>query len=221
MDKNWFTRFKQDHVDPLYVKNMKDATNYFSSWFTGRHQARYVDMLTSMHKLATRGGYSGFTNSDGPVVPVGSEFRGVNKEAWRPLLKKKWFNEVEVIGGKIWPTLREQRLRGCHHLIDRKNGYELHLPHEDRVPDFLARMEKVMGLLRHDFDPVWLAEYIQLFVVGHPFERVNYSICMAQVNLILYRYGFEPIRHGYFDFECFIHDFGCIERKFNNLLRRQ
>ncbi len=87
MDKNWFTRFKQKNVDPRYLKNMNEATNYFSSWFSGRHESSYTLMLTSMHQLATRDGYSGFTNTHGPIVPIDSAFRGVNKEAWRPLLK--------------------------------------------------------------------------------------------------------------------------------------
>lgn len=223
MDKNWFTRFEQDHVDSQYLTNIMNTTNYFRAWFFGRHAASFKDMLVSMHKLATRAGYMGYTNTDGPLVPLVSEFRGTNKEAWRPVLKKKWFGsfQVNVLGSGIWPTLRALGLQGSHHLIVRKDGYELHLPHEDRVPDFLYRMEIIMETLRFAFCADLLAEYIQCFVVGHPFERVNFSICMAQVNAILYHYGFKSLYHEWFDFDCFIYDHDCIEQKFTSRIERR
>lgn len=219
MNKNWFTRFKQKSIDPRYLKNIIEATNYFQSWFSGKHAASFTDMLTTMHRLAIRGGYMGHTTTDGPIVPLGSGFRGVNREAWRPLLKKKWFKNVEVIESAIYPTLRTINLRENHYLIERKNGYELHLPHEDRVPDFLWRMETIMETLRHAvFSAELLAEYIQLFVVGHPFEKVNYSICMAQVNAILDYYGYKPLLHQWFDFDCFVYDYDRIEEIFETRL---
>jgi hypothetical protein len=44
-----------------------------------------------------------------------------------------------------------------------------------------------------------LADYIQVFSVGLPFERVNFSIAMAQVNYILMKHGFRGIENGELD----------------------
>jgi len=59
-----------------------------------------------------------------------------------------------------------------------------------------------------------LAEYIQLFVIAHPFERINYSILMAQVNAMLVTKKCKPIHHGYLDFDCFIYSSDIIEKAF-------
>jgi hypothetical protein len=220
MDSNWFTRFEQVDASPQYLANMEEATEHFMTWFVVGQD--YVTMLTTMHEVATRNGYSGYTNTNGPIVPISSAFRGVNKEAWRPLLKKNWFSGVNIYrNGIIKPCLKTLDLQGCHHLINRHHGYELHLPNEDRVLDFLARMETVMETLRYTFSADLLAEYIQLFVVGHPFERVNYAVCMAQVNAVLYHYGYKPLLHGYFDFDCFIYDYDRIEKIFKLKLHKR
>ena len=44
---------------------------------------------------------------------------------------------------------------------------------------------------------------------------------MAQVNAILWYYGWEPMYHEYFDFDCFAYDYGRIENKFNMRLKRR
>ena len=67
---------------------------------------------------------------------------------------------------------------------------------------FVEELEELMGrirripsdgpkekLLEH------LADYVQLFSAGLPFERVNYSIAMAQVNYILMKHGFRGIEN--------------------------
>jgi len=220
MNKSWFTRFEQDHVDPQYLKNMEDATHYFQSWFSGRHEARFCDMLMSMHKLVSAGGYTGFTNTDGPYVATTSQFRGVTKDSWRPLLKKGWFKGLPNTE-KIVPVFRAERLTGTLHLVNLPTGYELHLPHEDHVFAFLSEMQDCMFVLRDTFCAELLANYIQYFVAGHPFERINFSICMAQVNAILYHYGWEPLHHEYFDFDCFAYDYGRLETKFLTRLKRR
>jgi len=221
MDKNWFTRFEQDRVDAQYLANMTTATQYFMAWFPFATTSGFNDMLMNMHKIASAGGYTGYTNG-GPYIATTGQFRGVNKDSWRPLLKKEWFSGNFMIeGGKIYPKVAARKLQGCHHLVVRPNGYELHIPHEDHVPAFLGCMADMMIVLRDGFFPDLLAYYIQYFVVGHPFERINFSICMAQVNAILWHYGFEPMRHGWFDFDCFVYDYGRVERKFNESLRRQ
>ena len=217
MKKKWFTRFEQQDVDPQYLVNMEDATNYFMSWFSGRHAASFNDMLMSMHRLVSRHGYSGYTNTDEPLVPFTSQFRGVNKEAWRPLLRKEWFTSVKIsVDGNIYPTFPRPTLHMSHHLVNRPGGYELHLPDEKHVPVFLDEMATAMMSLSKEMSPTVLANYIQYFVVGHPFERINFSICMAQTNAILSHYGFEPLYHEWFDFECFVYDYDRLEEMFLN-----
>ncbi len=44
-----------------------------------------------------------------------------------------------------------------------------------------------------------LADYIQIFSAGLPFDRVNYSIAMAQVNYILMKHGLRGIENGELD----------------------
>jgi hypothetical protein len=44
-----------------------------------------------------------------------------------------------------------------------------------------------------------LADYVQVFSAGLPFDRVNYSIAMAQVNYILMKHGFRGIENGELD----------------------
>jgi hypothetical protein len=44
-----------------------------------------------------------------------------------------------------------------------------------------------------------LADYLQLFSAGLPFERVNFSIAMAQVNYILMNHGIRGIENGELD----------------------
>ncbi len=219
--KNWFTRFEQADVDPQYLVNMKDATNYFQAWFSGRHEAGFHTMLASMHRLASRGGYVGYTNNEGPQIALTSHFRGRNKEAWRPLLKKEWFGDVKIHDGRISPVVKSTWLRGSHHLVNRPGGYELHLPDDRYVLEYLTYMESAMASLRLRFCAGTLANYIQYFVVGHPFERINFSICMAQVNAILWHYGYEPLHHGWFDFECFVYDYDRIETSFGSRIKKR
>ena len=44
-----------------------------------------------------------------------------------------------------------------------------------------------------------LADYIQLFSVGLPFDRVNFSIAMSHVNYILMSHGFRGMENGELD----------------------
>jgi|GEM_PF-5219693 len=53
-----------------------------------------------------------------------------------------------------------------------------------------APKEKLLNLL---------ADYVQLFSAGLPFDRVNYSMAMAQVNYILMNHGFRGIENGELD----------------------
>jgi hypothetical protein len=216
MDMTWFTRFSQDEIDRGYFDQMREATIYFQNWF--RHDGdHFENMLVTMHKIIIAKGYGGHTTSStrSPLVSLSSDFRGQNKEAWRPLLKKSWFENVRIDSDYvIRPELRSAQFRDAHWLRIKDNGYELYLPDESRVPDYVAWLEQCMAFLRTGYSLDWLVDYIQTFVVGHPFERVNYSLCMAQVNAILDYYGQPTMYHGYFDFDCFIYDFDRVREIF-------
>jgi hypothetical protein len=94
----------------------------------------------------------------------------------------------------IKPKLKAA-LNHTHYLLTKPEGYELYLTDPETVPVFLAEMEQVM----EEFSLEKLANYIQYFVIGHPFQKVNFSICMAQVNVILSTVSLNP----YLDFACF------------------
>lgn len=59
-----------------------------------------------------------------------------------------------------------------------------------------------------------LGYYIQLGVICHPFEKVNFSLIMSQVNYILKVWNYTPISHGYLDFECFLNSTNIIIKRF-------
>ncbi len=221
----WFTRFKQSRIDSQYLTNMIEATEFFTKWAFGPVAQGFNAMLQDMHRIASAGGYTGHTNrsdNHSPLVSVAGQFRGMNKESWRPLLKKKWFATLHDDDGlDIWPELDAINLQELHHLVNRDDGYELHLPHERNVPMFLTAMAETMSKLKDRFSVSALANYIQYFVVGHPFERVNFSVCMAQVNAVLWNYGYEPIYHEYLDFECFVYDCDVIKNIVNDKLKRR
>ncbi|MBU6153360.1 MAG: hypothetical protein KGP28_03565 [Bdellovibrionales bacterium] len=69
----------------------------------------------------------------------------------------------------------------------------------EKLEDLMTRMRKIPldgpkdELIEH------LADYIQVFAAGLPFERVNYSIAMAQANYILMKHGFRGMENGELD----------------------
>lgn len=86
------------------------------------------------------------------------------------------------------------------------------------MPAFLGVMADIMEQLKSEFSIPLLANYIQYFVIGHPFKAINFSICMAQVNALLYLAGFDPIYHEHLDFACFVYDYYRIEAIFKELV---
>lgn len=77
------------------------------------------------------------------------------------------------------------------------------------VPDYVAEMKASFGRLRTGLaapvvnrDAVLgeLARYYHLAMIGHPFMRVNNSLVMAEVNVVLKRLGMKPVAHGDLDY---------------------
>lgn len=217
MNKNWFTRFEQPELDDTYFHNMVDATAYFRKWFLEDSDVSYKDMLVKMHEIVASDGYQGHTNSN-YILQVCHGFRGDNRTTWYPVLKKKWFDNV-VDEPIIRPVVNCVPSWMSHHLVNTDEGYELHLSDGKYVRNYLYMLKAVMRNLRHVVTLKELAAYIQLFVIGHPFEKVNYSICMAQVNAILDWAGYRPTYHGWLDFECFVYDYDRIEKNFIKMVR--
>lgn len=213
-----YTRFAQQFIDKDYLRNMEEVTNYFIRWFENKTDAEpFNEMLVQLHVIASFGGYIGHTNCEAPMI-IDHQFRGAPNTSWRPILKKSWFSDVPN-KSCIFPQLKDPAVNtGCHFLHNRAEGYELHLPPEEYVPAFLDVMAKVMESLKNTFSMELLANYIQYFVVCHPFKVINFSICMAQVNVVLYLAGRQPIYHKHLDFACFVYDYDRIEKIFEEMI---
>ena len=208
MNKNWFTRKHQEDIDPTYLSNMTKATEYFTGWYKGYFDTSYERMLKRMHHIACANGYRGC---------VGGKYNRQVDDGYRRfsaaglILKKEWYTGV-VGRSTIRPNVRY--LPTCSHWLHvREKGYELHLSDEKFVPRNVGILDMLMDRTQ-EFDPVLLADYMHVFVVTHPFERVNFSICMAQVNAILDMNGYETLYHEYMDFACFLYDSDIIEKMF-------
>lgn len=208
MNKKWFIRGPQAHVDEIYMTNMIEATQFFMRWYFSVGNFSFRNMLKHMHRIVSRD-YQGHTNSN-YILKVCNGFRGERNTTWYPILKKCWFTDIPDVKN-IRPTLPFIGSEMGHRLENTEEGYVLHLPDSKYVVHYLARMETLMNRIRNnsskplDLDVV--VAYIQMFVVGHPFEKINFSVCMAQVNAMLYTNGLKPVYHGWFDFECFMYDY--------------
>jgi hypothetical protein len=212
MNQDWFTRIEQDTIDQTYLDNMVTATKYFIDWW--RFQTvPYQDMLIGMHRIVARG-YSGYTNTHREkIYVVRSKFRGDVGNVWYPILKKDWY-KVTHTAKIIRPRVKHVPPDKSHWLDNEEDGYVLHLPHEKHVRMYVELMEVLMLRLKQGVCLTTLANYMNLFVIGHPFERINYSICMAQINAVLWLNGYEPMLHDYMDFKCFLFDSDIIEKHF-------
>jgi hypothetical protein len=79
-------------------------------------------------------------------------------------------------------------------------------PQNHSTEYYLGEMAQIMEEIR-DLPPNapkprtlhLLADYIQLFSAGLPFDRVNFSIAMAQVNYVLMSHGLRGIENGELD----------------------
>lgn len=206
MNEKWFTRGPQAVVDETYLKNMVQATQFFMRWLKCDGGFSFRAMLKHMHRLVSHN-YQGHTKGN-YILKSSDDFRGQPNTTWHPVLKKRWFTGIgdEQI---IRPALPYVTPKMSHYLENTDEGYVLHLPDSKYVSFYLTRMEVLMSSLARKrlLDLDVLVAYIQLFVIGHPFEKINFSICMAQVNAILYINGLEPIYHGWLDFECFMYDY--------------
>ena len=161
MNKNWFTRKHQgEDIDPIYLSNMIKATEYFIGWFKGYFDTSYERMLKRMHHMACANGYKGCT---------GGKYNRQVDDGYRRfhagiLLKKEWY--VGVSGYQAWwPKLggpKWHRPTGTisHRIEGTDDGYKLYLPDAKLVPRYVHALGNLICGLRHEFDPVLLADYM-------------------------------------------------------------
>ncbi len=211
MNKNWFTRKHQEDIDPVYLSNMIRATKYFTGWFKGCFDTSYERMLKRMHHMACANGYRG---SHGNGSDVDDKWRQHWSSDW--MLKKEWYTGVcELPGRMITPRVEHVPTGVDHHWLEViDGGYKLHLSNAKFVPHYVYALSGLMSYMKRSNSPVLLANYMHLFIITHPFERVNFSVCMAQVNAILDMNGYETLYHEYIDFACFLYDSDIIEKMF-------
>lgn len=221
MNEKWFIRCPQNHINETYMRNMFGATQFFIRWFeSDGDTVSFRNMLKHMHRIVSVD-YEGHTNSN-YVLKVSDGFRGDRGVTWHPTLKKQWFTGIGD-EKNIRPVVPYMIPDMSHWLENTHEGYVLHLPDSKWVNSYLATMDILMQKMQVNIslDIRMLAAYIQLFVIGHPFEKINFSICMAQVNAILWLKGYEPIYHGWLDFECFMYDYKRIVEIFQATLSLQ
>ncbi len=102
----------------------------------------------------------------------------------------------------------ESRPEGLYSWHPRWNfSFDMVYPTTEHMKPYLARMEQLMLDLRkitpETPKEAWmplLADYVQLFSVSLPFDRINFSQAMIQVNYILMRQGYQGISHGALDY---------------------
>jgi len=213
-----FTRFPQENVDPTYLKNIEKATNYFLSWFNNP-TIPYKFMLINMHRIISKG-YNGYTNCTKSPDSIKSLFRNHPNvdEIERPNLKKEWYI-IQTNEPILKPRIKGISERMTHSLINKNDTYQLILPDPKYLDSYLNKLSEYMDKLMKSKDLRLLANYMYLFVITHPFEKINFSLCMAQVNSILSQWNFVPIYHEYLDFQCFVYDSDKIEEEFLKKVR--
>ncbi len=200
----------QKNINIEYINNIrKSIDNIFAPYFNKCLNISFRDMLKAQHKHIVNNIYRGYTN---PInkVPKSLIRDEINVSLHVPLLKKEWYiNELKHIKSYISETIKVEIFdipkKMWHHVDNTKEGLRLYLPQSKYVKHYLNQMNKIMNYFREGHQSLdALAYYIQLGVICHPFEKVNFSLIMSQVNYILNLWGYNPINHEYLDFECFL-----------------
>lgn len=240
---NWFIRFpNQKKVNKSYIINCcKSLDCSFAHYFLNGYKQfenDYRRMLKYSHVLMTSDGYSGNTKSKSCIgVPL-NDFRNeiVNKID-NPILKKEWYKE-ELKNYKQKRKVYNIKVKNINNrysatVEDVGNGLKLYLPRAKYIDIYIKNMFLVMEQLRAlSFAHLicgqsiskrklikYLGHYIHLFAICHPFEKVNFSICMAQVNWILNLFELPTVNHEYLDFKCFMNTTNGIVKELNRMIK--
>jgi len=215
---------------------LSESANYI--WFR--------DSLKAQHRAMTERGYKGYTKTpvlNRPVINALRDEPEFHINLQRPCLKKEWYNkELKKyklkFGDIIRPTINGIHGFAWHRISNTHNGLSLELPANENVKYYLILMSNLMLQIkalikdRANGNMWWycrpfqgtlinlLGHYIHLFVIGHPFEKVNFSLCMMQVNHILDKTLGKSVYHEYLDFKCFMNDTNTIIDEFSQMVRK-
>jgi hypothetical protein len=209
----------QTDIDKTYIENISESVKIFAGYFHRELNISFKEMLRKQHKRIVNGSYAGFTN---PVnkIPESLFRHEIDVKLNTPILKKEWYvEELKALNLSINDSIRI-KISGLppimwHSIENTNNGLKLYLPDNKYVDYYLDKMEFVMNrLMDGNLSLNLLGHYLQLGVICHPFEKVNFSLIMSQVNYILKFWGYTPISHGYLDFECFLNSTDEIIKKF-------
>jgi len=230
------TRFEQSNIDEQYKRNCERAAEYFSKYIQYPDGfVIYAQMLKDMHQIMNSN-YKGYTKSKQNFadVDISNNFRDelqTELDSHNPPLLWYiiWYENMLsdlAIGNSISPDITDIPKRALPKLIriDTDN-VKLELCNKKYIHYYLEQMENLMRSLIDDkkeklqflFD---LAHYIQLFICCHPFEKINNSICMLQVNILLKRKFNITIYHEWLDFECFVYNTNSIYIKLRDTILR-
>ena len=209
----------QTDINKTYIKNISESVSIFEDYFHKCSNISFRNMMKKQHKRIVNNNYAGYTN---PINKIPrSLFRyETDVKLHTPLLKKEWYvEELKNLNTTI-NDLIKIKITGIpiymwHSVKNTDTGLRLYLPKNKYVPYYLDKMETVMNRLRNGESSLYLlGYYIQLAVICHPFEKVNFSLIMSQVNYILKLWNYVPISHGYLDFECFLNPTDIVIKKF-------
>jgi hypothetical protein len=210
----------QPFIDTSYINNIKKSLNIvFIPYFHKQLKMSFKDMLKAQHKLIVNNTYAGHTN---PInkIPKSLFRQEIDIKLNTPILKKEWYTEElkkinPLLHDIIKVEIKDIPNYMWHYVENTENGLKLYLPDNKYVNYYLNKMKTIMLRLKNGEKSLYLlGHYIQLGVICHPFEKVNFSLIMSQVNYILTLWGFEGISHGYLDFECFLNSTDTVIQKF-------
>jgi len=210
----------QTDINQTYIDNINVSIDtIFATYFNKQSKLSFREMLKSQHKRIVNNNYAGYTN---PIDKIPkSLFRNeIDVKLHIPLLKKEWYvEELKNINPSINDLIKikiaDVPSFMWHSVENTNDGLRLYLPKNEYVYYYLDKMEMVMNKLMNGESSLYLlGYYIQLAVICHPFEKVNFSLIMSQVNYILKLWNYVPISHGYLDFECFLNPTDIVIKKF-------
>lgn len=209
-------RPNQKYINKTYIENMKKADEFFNKWWWGTEKMSFRDMLKKQHSIIVGDTYTGYTTPVTGICPPSLIRDELQITLHEPMLKKEWY--TDELNKRNFPLNTETKIkvdkikyRKCHKVTNTEDGIKLRLPDAKHVKCYIIEMEKILKEFEV-YAPnnvpkklfIWLGTYIHLGVICHPFEKVNFSLIMLQVNFILNNFGFNSISHDYLDFDCFM-----------------
>lgn len=199
----------------------------------------YRNMLKAQHRIIVGDNYKGFTKApEMDRLPSHRLRDDIPIKLHKPILKKEWYTEELKnydfkTGEKRQIAVQGIPQEAWHTIEDVGDGLKLYLPEIQHLEHYMRKMAGISMMIgasypfskgdaciREETEQVLnlLGWYIHLFVICHPFEKVNFSLCMAQVNYILIRMGHRGISHEYLDFKCFLNDTETVIKEFKRMV---